>query len=147
MYGSIGRKVLVTKSTLPETRIVDIATNSEQFLLRIKLWNKTTFSSRQRTPIIDKYMIMRKLNHNYCFCNIFKSHAWYISQTLDKTPFTQNKKICDLHIFFHADDFHRLRHQTYLVKMAVYWLLSFVLRTWSISSHLDQIFYFLSQLF
>ena len=45
-------------------------------------------------------MIMRKLNHNYCFCDIFKSHAWYISQTLDKTPITQSKKFADLYIYF-----------------------------------------------
>ena len=44
-------------------------------------------------------MIMRKLNHNYCFYDIFKSHAWYISDTLDKTPFTQRKKFSDLYIF------------------------------------------------
>ena len=50
------------------------------------------------------------------------------------------KKICWLVYIFHADDFHRLTHQTYSVKMAVYWPRSFVLRTWSISSRdLDQI--------
>ena len=38
-------------------------------------------------------MILRKVNHNYCFCDTFKSHAWYISHTLDKTPFTQKKNL------------------------------------------------------
>ena len=66
-------------------------------------------------------IIYRKLNHNYCFCDIFKSHAWYISQTLDKTPINQSKKFVDLYIFSTLTIFIVLiTHQTYSVKMAVY---------------------------
>ena len=37
------------------------------------------------------------------------------------------KKICWLVYIFHADEFHRLTHQTYSVKMAVYWPRSFII--------------------
>ena len=66
---------------------------------RIKLWDETTLSCRQRTPT-DEYDY-EETEPQLLFLRYFQItrviHT--VSHTLDKTPLTQSKKFADLYIF------------------------------------------------